>query len=487
MRCNHADTVLASRYLITRKHLCQMSRLHQLYHLYSSSYLLNSGQRRCCSYAPLLFPLVLVVLCTPPTIKGELVQVTVIHRHGARRRLHKHATDPTNENIIDDRLDVLFPEGEEQLQRLGGYISETYGAQLKKIANPYSIVAYSSDLRRTLLSSRAFLFGLLGEKSRSVPTMMFNTSREDRIIRGYAVCPQLQNEFLEFINSNAYKEKEKDNEKFVKTSAEKLNIADRYSSFTEVFNVFDEYITRRYDGEDMSEIDGSKLKDLADWYESQKFHFGTRKVSVAGPLLRDLVYRWEDFSKDADNESGACVIEYSAHYPTLLTLLGLLPRDTSEHPLAPADAIPEFGSALLAELHDESDGYHVHLRWYSGGEEDDSVSVTEVKLNWDECAKSNHSCSLSGMQSFFDAGAFDLARFRQVCNAPALCDAGWNWLQRVGFLFSAAILGVLVGFLTAFRKMKYAEKRKEENEDNNRAVRCGGHNEIIDNEGIVRP
>lgn len=432
--------------------------------------------------------LVLFVLLLLQEVKlthGALKQLVVVHRHGARKELIKHAIDPGEESVNND-LDVLYPEGEQQLQRLGEFIRDNAGLADVK---PTDVVAYSSNTRRTMLSSRAFLNGLLKEDSEKVATMMFESLDEDWLIRGYALCDRLADKFRDFTATEMYNEREKEDGNFVIDMAKKLKMEEKFHHFDQVFNVYDKYVIQSYVTSDekiaLTADEGKRLTEIADWYESSKFHFATHEIHVAGGLFRDIMTRMQNFTGDSEakDENQARIVEYSAHYPTILTLLATL-RSESENggPTFPADKIPAFGGALLLQLEETGDGSKsVRMKWYPGGDDSENDIKSEdinkdVSFGLDSCPKDSPVCPLDSLLDGIDR--FVLQQFcsdchteDKPCNNENTCSSN----HRAFTASIAAIVGVIVGLVGALFYVSYAEKKKHANEIYRTASGdCGG-------------
>lgn len=425
----------------------------------------------------MLLPLVagVVLFSAAAHAADDLLQVLVVHRHGARRPLTKDPFDPSEERISTEP-GVLYPQGETQLRNLGEYIRKTYvddaDMRLKAVSGrlqPSQVVAYSSNLERTMNSSRAFLSSLLPDADQ-VATLAFSSdANADWQLRGYAQCSKLTSAFEEFEKTDAYtKRKERDGQ-FVAALAEGLNTTDVDEDFSHVFNVYDRYTIAadyddRPDGKKVVKLSADnmrRLRSAADWFEASKFDFVTNQVDVAGGLLRNLVDRMQqrmDVASDADSGTIIQVVEYSAHYPTLLTLLGSLRGNrTNETALtAPADAIPGFGGALIIELRCVNSAPTVHLKWFAGGAVD-TVQTVDVAFGRESCDKS---CELSVLRDAMTN--VTASRFCDECEDNSSCRAYSDMAQvgvsaqcqrssvvglAVGCVVAGLVLGVLVGLL----------------------------------------
>lgn len=352
----------------------------------------------CASVLLLVFLLNLTFLRNVAHADDEVRQVIVIHRHGARYPLDKDPFDPSDENI-EDRTDVLYREGEGQLRALGEYVKANYFSG--KIADsPYRVVSYSSDLRRTLLSSRAFLSGLLGANQNKVATLMFEPSDEDWIIRGYALCPRIKTKFVDFTKTSEYKEWKSQHEEDISTIAEKMGMPKDKRKIENIFNIYDRFITMAYENK-TSTLDNDQRKtlvDVANWYESRKFiHLVHDGKNIAGGVLKKVVDWMTVFHELEDDKilavQNAKVIEVSAHYPTLLTLLSTLNEDATKIEF-PADQIPSFGAAIIVELRGTTAEKSVKFQWYPGNTTDSKdINTSPIKIRRKGC--DDDKCNLS--------------------------------------------------------------------------------------------
>lgn len=320
----------------------------------------------------LLFVYVLIALVSFSSVYGELIQVQVVHRHGARTHLRKDGRNPGIENGAS-----LLPQGVSQLNSLGDAVRNRYltsgklnGASVN-YSEPLDILSVSSNLDRTLGSARAFLFGLYPAQHELIPTKVFGAKENDYRLRGYAICPAYTSNVRTFLESREFRDKERDNAAFLKRIAAPLEESD---DLKDVFNVYDRYaLLRLGHNEDargvtpLNESDWNRLRDLADWTESHKH---SHKLSVGrgaapGSALLGTMVKYTRAAIAGNLASTHRMISYSAHYPTLLTLLAA--AHTKHSAGARQDVIPRFGSALLWEVHrDASNRIQIHTYWRLG-------------------------------------------------------------------------------------------------------------------------
>lgn len=379
---------------------------------------------------PLFF--LLLLLC----VTADVIQIQIVHRHGARNHLMKDSIDPSQENR--SRSGGLLPGGIVQLTNLADFIYNEYidegapsrinGVSTGGHFRP-DIVARSSDLHRTLISSRVFLNKLYktdGEGD-TVPTFVYDSEENDWRMRGYTLCPRLTAKFEDFSTSDDYKRKNDDkggtsvtNAEFIKRVASELpDLGDEEEddhALKHVFNVYDRYLIIENEGyghlkyrseaEKLDHDDFERLKDLADWYESSRFDFATHSLHVAGGLMTDIMGEMQR-ARDGDTSNSGPqpkkIVEYSAHYPTLLTLLASLREGNGEKRQYPANRIPGFGAALVFELHKDDDGAFVRLKWFEGDgawEENEAHNITlsEFAMGREPCENVDNRCSLDDFE-----------------------------------------------------------------------------------------
>lgn len=423
------------------------------------------------TFAPVLLLFMLTThLCNVAHANDQVRQVIVVHRHGARYPLDKDPFDPSNENI-DDRTDVLYREGEDQLRALGEYVRANYFSG--NIADsPYRVVSYSSDLRRTLLSSRAFLLGLLGANQNKVATLMFEPSDEDWIVRGYALCPRIRTKFLDFTKTAEYKKWKTQHEEDISTIAEKIGMPKDERQIENIFNIYDRFITMAYQNE-TSALDNEQrqtLVNVANWYESRKFnHLVHGGKSIAGGVLKQVVNWMIDFREPEDGETlavqNAKVIEVSGHYPTLLTLLSTLNEDATEIEF-PADQIPSFAAAIIVELRGTTAKKTVKFHWYPGNTTDSTdVKIYPIEIKRNGCA--DQECNL--IDAFKAIKQFKRSDFCYQCTfgstiskacLPTENELSTSSVSPAVYIAIAFFLGIVVSGLASFMYARSMSKNK---------------------------
>lgn len=453
----------------------------------------------CPSSSISLVLLLLGLLYCRPT-SSEVIQVQIIHRHGARPPLGKSPTDTSKES----RPNTLYPKGFDQIENLGKYVRETYisntsGSRIVDIADTPTgrdIIARTSNLYRTILSSRAFLDNVYPDAN-LVPRV-FEDERNDWMLRGYALCPALDERFAEFRDSEDFKNKQKEkpegtsetNEDFVIRIAKKFNDYkddDEKASFFNVWAVYDRYLIIHNDGyglekwtDDSPELQGvnklsgeelARLRDLADWHETRKYDFGAHNIHIAGGLLREIMRRARRMLGGKNSKRpNHRIIEYSAHYPTLLTLFGSLRDKNSGRNEFPANKIPGFGAAIIFELHkDDGKGPVMKLKWwegYSEGNDDDEVKFTHFAIGRKPCTEDDEGCTFSDMERLVALDDLGEKSFCEDCASSAnVCKVAVSQAQcttgtKVASGFIGAVAGLVVGVSLALFYITLTARRK---------------------------
>lgn len=444
----------------------------------------------------------LLLLLLARTCAGTLVQVQLLHRHGARPSLEKHPFDPTNES----RSTPLYPHGVSQIEALGAYVRSKYIdatkeeriegiSQNKNRPERGDFASFSSNLHRTLGSARAFIRKLY--PGSLVSPLVFGNAENDWVIRGYALCDELAIQFEDFVQSDVFTDKEREggNSEFIAGVAEKLS--NQPGDFEEVYNIYDRFqiIQNDFYGAQsssrpspspakLSETEFNDLKKLADWYESHKFNFAEHNIHVATGLLQQITSQIQAKIKNTDDVRPNRIVHYSVHYPTLLSLwasLRQLNPDAAEGPQYPADRIPGFGAALILELHRIPSGTHmVRMRWFEGDAEPDAVpKFTPVAIGRGDCSEENKvdGCSFAAMERMLASADTGLGTFCRDCRSTAkVCtsqessetpvtttgggDSNNSGRERLTAGAIGAVGGLAVGLLMALAYMACMARRK---------------------------
>lgn len=325
-------------------------------------------------------------------VYGDLLQVQVVHRHGARTHLKKDAARPGEENGA-----TLLPIGVAQLKKLGELMRKEYlspkalhhirGATIN-FTSPVDVLSVSTNLDRTLSSARAFLLGLYPDTHALVPTKTFGAKENDYRLRGYAMCPRYDARVGEFLKSSAFKRRENSAAALLERVASAIG---EKTKLTNAVNVLDRYeLARLAHGEvpPLARSDHVALARHVNWVEANK-----HSSDVAGDLARPLFGTLLRYSREAAAHSSSGtprshrIIEYSAHYPTLLTLASAFREGI---PVKPFDRVPPFSAAIVWETHTSSVGPVVRMRWYNG----DGHSLVDISQMLPCSRRVNGACVL---------------------------------------------------------------------------------------------
>lgn len=370
------------------------------------------------------------------------------------------------------------------------------------------ISARSSNLPRTLISSSAFIKELYPEEF--IPTLVYDRKENDWIIRGYSLCPKLNQKFDEFLKSADFENKRKEkpegketNEEFVVRLSK--NFDEVNNTFSNVWNVYDRYliIQNNFSGrggppgggggppggsdgppstadvEKLSTEDFERLKDLADWYETSKYVFATHNIHVAGHLLRIIMRNARAMIHTTDDrrpQRRRRIYEFSAHYPTLLSLFASLRAENSVRKEPPADKIPGFGAALIFELYrnEKSRDYFMKLKWWEGdgSGSDNDVNFVNIAIGREPCTDAEKGCKFSDMDRIlatdtgddWDRNAFctDCESSIDVCRAETdttlsgTCETSTKVAAGSVGVVAGLVLGILLalGYLTIKARRK---------------------------------
>jgi Histidine phosphatase superfamily (branch 2) len=403
---------------------------------------------------------------------AKLLQVQIVHRHGARAHLRKNALNPSGETTNPP----LLPGGAKQLVELGAAVRERYypdGGKappepLAGAASNYSGAsdarAFSSQLDRTLASSRSFLRGLYpgDQEADRVPTNVFGSNDADWTLRGYALCPAFTKSIDKFLATPDFAKRAAEfaANGGLKRAADKLDETD--GTLKNAFNIYDQYKLSREKFLSaplpaITDADFASVSAAAAWVESRKY--ATPAVAggrAAGGIMGQLIDQSEKML--VGNRSAHRLIEYSAHYPLIMGIyagLGLDDTSTTDFPKRDivTRSIPEFGAALVWELHT---GGVVRLLVRNGT----GTDFTRIPCN----ADGKLECSMAAMKgALVDAGAlFENAdEFCKACGEghgvnDAVCgttglaasDAGSSYISTADKA-KYSLTGVLFGLLVA--------------------------------------
>lgn len=415
-------------------------------------------------------------------VLAGIVQVQVLHRHGARQHLDKSVDNPSSETGGA----MLLRKGLEQTRGLGKAIRERYyspqGASrdsaIAGVSAEYTgsadIRAISSDLDRTMASSRGFLSGLYpdGESDR-IPTHVPGAIDRDWVLRSYTLCPKFQKSVSDFLDSDSYKS-QADKVKDAGLLRRVATSVDEDPELANAFNVYDKVVLERGGYEDadvdvpvISDEEFDAVKDAADWIESSKYASNDVASNwVSGPVLSEMVRQSE--AMRSDSAAKHRLVEYSGHYPLMLGIFAALRMSgiRAESVSDITNTIPGFAAAFIWELH--SDG-NVRFRWSNG-----DGNYTFISIPCGEDSKATE-CSLSSIKSRLekdkllkDASTFcsscgENSNNSVLCNGDSAAKASSTSVSsrpKVAAGIGGTVLGLLVGALVGF----FIARRTQTNE-----------------------
>jgi hypothetical protein len=413
-----------------------------------------------------------VLLCTVilTVASAELLQVQVLHRHGAREHLQKSPTSPSAESA-GSRLLVA---GTAQLIDLGATLRARYllagtagGSVIAGSATNYSgppdVYAVSSDTDRTLASSLGFLKGLYPDDAGRIPTHVFNSSTHDWLLRGYTLCPNLNAAIEKFVTGKVVTDKGRQVDS-AGGLARAASIIKEDPQLPSAFNVFDWFLLSRsgYAGTvrlpPISDGDFSQVAAAANWIETQKYAASDIAGQyIAGALLNRFVNESEKMLSGNSAQQyppARRMIEYSGHYPILLGVLAALQLDgaTFGSQEGVKTTIPSWAAALIWELHT---GGEVRLFWRQG------IDAPIEPIPCD--SKGSYSCSVASLKSRLRASGAPANKgdFCSLCGSsstvnPDLCPVDTvskrDRIERssvIGAGIGGGLLGLVVGITVA--------------------------------------
>eukprot|EP00186_Timspurckia_oligopyrenoides_P003440 CAMPEP_0182442576 /NCGR_PEP_ID=MMETSP1172-20130603/1485_1 /TAXON_ID=708627 /ORGANISM="Timspurckia oligopyrenoides, Strain CCMP3278" /LENGTH=448 /DNA_ID=CAMNT_0024637515 /DNA_START=85 /DNA_END=1431 /DNA_ORIENTATION=+ len=315
--------------------------------------------------------------------RGPVLGAFVIHRHGARSHLVKNADDLGSESHA-----VLLAAGVEQMNALGQKLRKMYISgedsngdyKITGIGNQYSGASFrieSSHLQRTLASATATSSGLYPNEV--VP--LYADSYANHRIRAYAACPMINDLQEEFFESDEFATKKDETEAF-RNSFLQAGYTDN-AALEDWFNVYDRFLLREfYPGSQVTDIPilnesmSAQVEELAFWVESRKFSKNYSKILGGSPLLKDIVSIMKELKQGKKTPP---LRVYSAHYPTILSLLAAMGFEYEEGTIT--SRIPTFGSSLLINLHATENGSKMQVSIDTLEREESGLvyTLTEVK------------------------------------------------------------------------------------------------------------
>ena len=335
---------------------------------------------------------------------GNLKQLHVITRHGARLPLYK---DPNTLKEFPEGP-PLTPTGEKELYDVGlwlqkRYVSTTFGQDVFARFNSSRVLLESSALDRTITSANSLALGLFSAEARdqfnetklptgtirpNVPVFMLELDN-DVYLRGYDKC-QVFHDRLEDLYSSA---EWKALEGRFDTLLTKVATLDQFSKYVEgsmvplkeLYNVFDIINVKRSEcrvpsatcdsipeanlAEGLYPNEFAELRTAAYLAELLKYGRKTAGTDVSGNLLQKIVNR----ITMAESQTTPRFFLYSAHYPTLLGLMAAMNVEPFDD-----NKIPSYGSALMIEVYEnptEGGDLLVQMHFKSGDSDEMSTLV----------------------------------------------------------------------------------------------------------------
>lgn len=423
--------------------------------------------------------------------QAELLQVQILHRHGARPHLRKTRADPANEVGGAE----LLPEGVLEMRGLGTAVRTRYldkgviAKSIQKYKSSADFYAVSSQTSRTLSSSRAFIQGLYHDGKNStlstalrIPTHVFASETRDWRLRGYTMCPAFFDNVKSLLRSDEFKKKEDEVQKAGDLKKAGEAIGEKNTDLSHSFNIYDRFVLAT-GGYANVEPEAKAVwfrneafksaKSAADWMESHKYSAAnTAGTVVSGGLLNYMVRRSNAMlGKEGSNDEKTRLLEYSGHYPLLLGAFAALGLDSAEFSAsARADAknasttIPAFASALVWELHSEG---VVKLFWVAGAGVRKFVPLP--------CSSKTGelSCSLTDISARISKGISSQESFCSQCGTDTVnsdvCGTGGSSKRLIGL--GGFALGILVGALGACLYVAIVGRRSARREAQNATIR----------------
>ena len=287
---------------------------------------------------------------------ATLERVVLISRHGERERLVKQHTHLVEEDAVDGGP-ALIPAGLAQAAKVGTALRKRYGttSSLGDLG-PHTVRAESSALARTLVTATVLLHSLTN--SRGGPVPIFSRLEEtDYILRGYAggKCAALTERIAEWQRSAAFITKAEATAALRAEVGGALHAAGLGDGveilqsgevpLRDWWNAFDALTTAgRTLVPAATQLEATQL---VAWVEAHKFGEAVGGPLCGGGLLAQILRRLR-----APTGQGAGLAYFSAHYPTMLCLLGSIgiSADDSAHDWL-ADKPFGTGSVLAFERH----------------------------------------------------------------------------------------------------------------------------------------
>ncbi|KAJ8902018.1 hypothetical protein NDN08_004219 [Rhodosorus marinus] len=351
-----------------------------------------------------LFPgFVLVVVLLSELSLANILHVSVVFRHGVRTHLSKNS-DPLDG---EGEARLLVPEGGDEARRLGTFIRNTYltteddSMKIDQSEPRYTSIRdvkiVSSNLVRTTSTAAGFADGLYPDQA--VPVTISALEEDDFLIRAYTKCPNFSDRLNDLYASEEFQNKERETRDFRTAWAPAFSEPTTLENW---WNVFDKYnLALNYGSHNGRDVDVPEdvsldearnafpeMQELAEWVELRRYSPDMVVDDVGGRLLGEIV---GDIRRALDeNQSPHRITAYSSHYPTILSLVSTMSGEMIGH-------IPNFGEAVIVELHDSG----LRLGVYSQA----SSEIEYISVNEDLCDSDPPvvPCPFGALEQFFDA------------------------------------------------------------------------------------
>jgi hypothetical protein len=260
-------------------------------------------------------------------------------------------------------------------------------------------------LDRTLVSANSLALGLFStaarfgdndvavftEKPANIPVYM-ETASNDITIRSYQTCPLFQERLADLYESANWKTLEKSaSQDILQELADvfpDMVDGEAYVSLKDAYTAYDAIHVAKTECDDNPfafsclSLPDPEVRDILPqnaWIELEELTHSTEKLrygmqTADNFLGSNLLWRIMNRMTDARTQSSeGQFFLYSAHYPTLLGLFSVLKE------IPPTAVLPEYASALIFELHQDSESGILSLQVYykEGGQ----PNATPVILN----------------------------------------------------------------------------------------------------------
>ncbi|XP_077290360.1 lysosomal acid phosphatase-like [Arctopsyche grandis] len=277
----------------------------------------------------------------PSLIKKELIQISVITRHGQRTPEAPFPKDPwTNLDIWPEGWMQLTAEGKKQMKILGKLLRDRYTLILPVEYRSEDVMIRSSDTARTLDSASALLSGLY--PSQSVPIQV-SPKNCDPIFYSNMGCPAFDQEMEIRLNSPEVLTEEMNYGPLYKWLT--LKLGKQIKSLKEIETLYTNFVIEEQRGLELPEWAGSVYPEPARTLAGVQVsndaisNFTTR--IRFGPILNNILKH--AFEAEVTNYQRLFV--YSAHDSTIAGILKTLDC---------YDGVPPgFAAVLIFEVHQD--------------------------------------------------------------------------------------------------------------------------------------